>query len=77
MWSTTIGMVLMVMGFTAALGPVLFGLHLALVDERERRANGAMSQAAEDDVTLCPFCAEVVRGSELVHSNHELVLAAS
>ncbi len=77
MWSATIGMVLMVMGFTVALGPVLYGVHLALIDERERQAATVANLAVVEETTLCPFCGEVVHGDELVHAGHEPAYAAS
>lgn len=76
MWSATLGMVLMVMGFTVALGPVLYGVHLALVDERERRTAGVTALALEEAPTLCPFCGEVVHGDELVHAGLQPAYAA-
>jgi hypothetical protein len=71
------GMILMVLGFTAALGPILYGVHLTVVRERARQANVLTPLIVEDSEKSCPYCGEVVRPTDLLHVSLETQYEAS
>jgi galactose-1-phosphate uridylyltransferase len=77
-------MVLILLGFAVALGPVLYGVHITVAGERARRARVVSSlftenteEFVEDREKLCPFCGGAVRPTDLVDTELETEYAAS
>lgn len=81
MLSTTLGWALVALAVAIALVPILYGLHLAVVDETIKRHRSAHVVAMAVDVeneTSCPFCGEHLTSNDLVmHSDLPEVSIAS
>jgi uncharacterized Zn-finger protein len=71
MGSAMFGMVLMVLGFTAAVGPILYAIHLTVARERARHASVIIPLIVEDGEKSCPYCGEVVCSTDLVDISRE------
>jgi hypothetical protein len=66
MLGTTLGWALVALGVALALVPVLYGLHLAVVEEKIRHLRDAHVVALPDETaTSCPSCGEPVNVAQM------------
>ena len=75
MGSEMFSMVLILLGFAVALGPILYGVHGTVARERAHRASTVSTLVVENAISpiedsekSCPFCGEVVRPIDLLDS---------
>ena len=80
MLGTTLGWALVALAVALALVPILYGLHLAVVDEtikRHRSANVVAIAVQVETETSCPYCGENLASNDLVHQRQPEVSIAS
>jgi hypothetical protein len=77
MGTAMFGMVLIVFGFAAALGPILYGVHLTVARQHARHAYTLTPLIVEDREKLCPYCGEAVHPSALLEIERETQYEAS
>jgi hypothetical protein len=66
MLGTTLGWALVALGVALALVPVLYGLHLAIVEEKVRHLRAAHAAAVPVEApTSCPSCGEPVNVAQM------------
>ncbi len=80
MLGTTLGWALVALGVALALVPVLYGLHLAVVEEKVRHLRAAPVAAIPvEAATSCPSCGEPVNVAQMqfdTHTSEELSVAS-
>jgi hypothetical protein len=70
MLGTTLGWALVAVAVAIALVPILYGLHLAVVEEKIRHHRAAdVIAISHDTPTTCPYCGEHVTASGLIVEN--------
>jgi hypothetical protein len=73
MLGTTLGWALVALGVAFALVPVLYGAHLAVVEEKIRHHRAAHVVAIPiDTATSCPFCGEHVSAADLLYEDQSI-----
>ncbi len=80
MLGTTLGWALVALGVTLALVPVLYGMHLAVVEEKIRHLRSAHVVAIPlETATSCPSCGEPVKVAPMqfeTQANEDLSVAS-
>lgn len=72
MLGTTLGWALVALGVALALVPILYGMHLAIVEEKIKHHRAAQVMAMPAGApTSCPFCGEHVSAAELSVESYE------
>jgi hypothetical protein len=72
MLGTTLGWALVALGVAIALVPILYGMHLALVEEKIKHHRAAQVVAMPVGTpSSCPFCGESVSAAELLFESYE------
>jgi hypothetical protein len=72
MLATTLGWALVALGVAIALVPILYGTHLAIVEEKIRHHRAAQVVAMPvGAASSCPFCGEQVSAAELAFDTYE------
>jgi hypothetical protein len=67
MLGTTLGWALVAVAVAIALVPILYGIHLAVVEEKLRHHRAAEVVAiAQAESTACPYCGEHVTADDLL-----------
>ena len=72
MLGTTLGWALVALGVALALVPILYGMHLAVVEEKIKHHRAAQVVAMPAGTpTSCPFCGEHVSAADLSVSTRD------
>ena len=72
MWSAGIGMLLILMGLAVALGPILFGFHLEIVERRSREFLAKATPMSVISGLRCAHCGELVEDTYFAIVPHKV-----
>jgi hypothetical protein len=72
MWSAGVGMLLILMGLAVALGPILYGFHLEVVERRSREFRSNSQPMSIISALRCAHCGELVEDTYFAFAPHDL-----
>jgi hypothetical protein len=78
MLGTTLGWALVAFGVAIALVPILYAMHLAIVEEKIKHHRAAQVVAIPAGAaSSCPYCGEHVSAAELMFEDYETPVSES